>query len=171
MPFVSGYLNVTERGHPGHDLPGGGQEPVDPGFGQGHPLPPMGGTLPEPPPGVWPPPSMGAPIVPVDPGFGGGIPVPPGTIWPPVGRPPHIDAGPADPAGRPPQVGGGPAQPPGRPPQVGGGPATPPGLPGHALPSRVFWMLCYTPTLGWKFVAVDPSLSVGMPLPPAPAPK
>jgi hypothetical protein len=32
-------------------------------------------------------------------------------------------------------------------------------------------MLCYCPSLGWRYVSVDPSLEVGMPLPPAPAPK
>jgi hypothetical protein len=36
-----------------------------------------------------------------------------------------------------------------------------------------YWMLCYTPNHGWKYVAVDPSLTVGYPLPdtePTPTP-
>jgi hypothetical protein len=32
-------------------------------------------------------------------------------------------------------------------------------------------MLAYCPALGWNFVAVDPSLSVGHPLPPHAEPK
>lgn len=41
--------------------------------------------IPEPPPGVWPPPSVSHPIVPAPPG------TPPGTIWPTPGRPPRPD--------------------------------------------------------------------------------
>jgi hypothetical protein len=50
-------------------------------------LPPLPGapdnTLPKPPPGVWPPPSVSHPIVPVPPTGS----VPPGTIWPSPGQP------------------------------------------------------------------------------------
>jgi hypothetical protein len=69
MPFVSGFLTVRERGHPGNELPGA-EGPTDPGYGISSDRPDQG--LPPPPPGIWPPPSLGNPIVPVDPGFGGG---------------------------------------------------------------------------------------------------
>lgn len=128
MPYVTGYLNIIEAGRPDQGLPGGGFNPVDPGFGRpgqgpvdpgfgnrpgggvdpgfgnrpptdpgygvgsghhpSHGLPGGGGgsTLPEPPPGIWPPPSPSNPIVPLPPeGSGGGtLPVEPGTIWPPL---------------------------------------------------------------------------------------
>jgi hypothetical protein len=32
-------------------------------------------------------------------------------------------------------------------------------------------MIAYCPSLGWNYIAVDPSLEVGMPLPPHPEPK
>ena len=174
MPFVSGFLKVRGGGHSDQELPGM-EGPTDPGYGISIDRP--DNSLP-PPPSVWPPPTLGNPIRPVDPGFGGGIPVRPGTIWPSPGRPPHVGGGPMP--GRPARPDAGlPAQP-GHP---GGGPMPggehpDAGLPGgqggtidNTLPSKVFWMLCYCPTLGWKFVAVDPSLEVGMPLPPAPTPK
>jgi hypothetical protein len=41
----------------------------------------------------------------------------------------------------------------------------------NALPSKTFWALCYMPSLGWRFIAVDPSLRPGMPLPPHAQPK
>jgi hypothetical protein len=61
--------------------PGG---PVDPGFGVG--LPPFGVTLPETPPGVWPPPSFNHPWFPIPPD----AEEPPegGEIYPPVGNNP-----------------------------------------------------------------------------------
>ena len=182
MPFVSGYLTVRERGHPDAGLPGH-EGPTDPGYGISIHRP--DNSLP-PPPGIWPTPSIGSPIVPVDPGFGGGIPVQPGTIWPSPGRPPHVGGGPMPGGGHP---GGGPM--PGRPARPDAGlPAQPghpsgqpvPGgqpdntLPGggtidNTLPSKTYWMLCYCPSLGWRYVSVDPSLEVGMPLPPAAQPK
>jgi hypothetical protein len=52
------------------------------------------------------------------------------------------------------------------------------GLPGgqggqidNALPSKTYWMVCYCPALGWRYVSVDPSLRPGMPLPPHAQPK
>lgn len=61
----------------------GSQGPVDPGYGGGIGAMPPNNTLPEAPPGVWPPPSIGSPIVPVGPD--NTLPAQPGTIWPPVG--------------------------------------------------------------------------------------
>jgi len=152
--YVSGYLNVHEReghpdnglpvhGHPDHDLPGHGHP------GNALPVPP-GGTLPAPPPGIWPPPSWNNPILPAPPG------TPPGTIWPSPGLPDH--PGNALPGGG--HVSGQPVPGSGRPDN------TLPGSPSHpsqGLPSNIYWMLCYTPNLGWKFVAVDPSLKPGTP--------
>jgi hypothetical protein len=105
-------------------------------------VPPTAGNLPVPPPGVWPPPSPSRPIVPIHPD--NSLPVEPGTIWPTPGRPNRPDQG-------LPGGGGG---------QIDNG-----------LPSRTYWMLAYCPSLGWKYVAVDPSLVVGTPLPPTPEPK
>jgi len=189
--------------------------PVDPGYGggigAGRPdnslppgFPPIGSTLPEPPPGVWPPLTGWAPIQPAPPG------TPPGSIWPPIGRPDRPGNALPTPPGRPPQVGGGPADPVGRPPQVGGGPATPPGRPDAGLPpspgrpdaglppqpghpdaglpvqpghpgggpvppqgstkppSGVYYIVAGIPGVGWRYVAVDPSLEAGMPLPEGP---
>jgi hypothetical protein len=77
--------------------------PVDPGFGQGDPgrpdnslpgggypshgLPPGGqidNSLPEPPPGIWPPASPGHPWLPIPPDAS--TKPPPGTVWPPLGE-------------------------------------------------------------------------------------
>jgi hypothetical protein len=67
---------------------------VDPGYG--HPgserpdnslpggLPPIGSTLPEPPPGVWPPPSFNHPWAPIPPDAT--TKPPPGAVWPPLGE-------------------------------------------------------------------------------------
>lgn len=153
---------------------------------------PIGSTLPEQPPGVWPPLSPSLPVVPALPW------VPPGMIWPPPGRPPgHVSGQPVFPPGHPSAglpippnyVGGGPVYPPGHP---SAGLPIPPGHPGNALPiapvrpghdlppgegtatppiaHRCFWMLAYCPSLGWNFVAVDPSLSIGW-TPAGPQPK
>jgi hypothetical protein len=85
-----GYLNIGRRQRPG----GGG--PVDPDYGVDEGDLGGGGEGPEveppdidPPPGIWPGPSPGHPIVPMPPaGEGPGhLPeIPPGAIWP---RPPH----------------------------------------------------------------------------------
>lgn len=172
MPFVSGFLTVRERGHPGNELPGS-EGPTDPGYGISSDRPDQG--LPPPPPGIWPPPSLGNPIAPVDPGFGGGIPVQPGTIWPSPGRPNRPDQGlpgGGHVSGQPVPGGGHPS---GQPVPGGGRPdqGLPSGgaRPDQGLPSKTYWMLCYCPSLGWRYVSVDPSLEVGTPLPPAPAPK
>jgi hypothetical protein len=107
-------------------------------------LPPyVDNTLPPAPPGVWPPPTVSHPIVPIPPGSS----VPPGTIWPSP-NPPYPDQGL-------------PEQPP-RPDQ--GLPGAPP-TPSQPI-YNTYWMLCYTPNHGWKYVVVDPSLTVGYPLPP-----
>lgn len=85
---TGGYLNVESRGE--------FEGPVDPGFGVGGDsidnslpsgVPPIGSTLPEPPPGIWPPPNWYRPIQPLPPDST----VPPGTIWPPPGRPDRPD--------------------------------------------------------------------------------
>jgi hypothetical protein len=137
-----------------------GAGPVDPGFGggigSGHPdnslppgFPPIGSTLPEPPPGVWPPLTPSAPIQPAHPIAG--VPVPPGTIWPSPGHPSQgLPVGP----GHPDQ-----------------GLPVAPGHPDQGLPSKTFWIVAGIPGVGWRYVAVDPSLTVGHPLPPTPAPK
>ena len=141
---TGGYLNVE-----GFDPEG----PVDPGFGSGigagHPdnslppgLPPIGSTLPEPPPGIWPPPSFSRPIVPVGPD--NTLPVAPGTIWPSPGRPNRPDN----------SLPGG-----------GGGQID------NSLPSQTFWVVAGIPGVGWRYVAIDPSLEVGHPLPPHAQPK
>ena len=86
MPYVSGFLRVREGGHPDNELPehGGG---IDPGYGIN-----LGAgidnSLPEPPPGIWPPPSHSRPIVPI---IDNTLPVAPGTIWPSPGKPPRPD--------------------------------------------------------------------------------
>lgn len=142
--YVSGgYLNVSTHGDGeiDNELPGGGGHP-DQGLPPG--VPPIAGNLPSPPPGVWPPPSISRPIVPVNPD--NSLPVEPGTIWPTPGLPDRPNQG---------LPGGG-----------GGG-----GQIDNGLPSQVFWMIAYCPSLGWRYVSVDPSLVAGTPLPPAPAPK
>jgi hypothetical protein len=166
MPRVhvtGGYLNVDTMGPEG---------PVDPGFGggadPGHPwlpghLPPIGGTLPEPPPGIWPPPVAIWPPTPLPPDY----PMPPGAIWPPVGHPGnplppvpgHPDTGlPPDPAypdaGLPPVPG-----------HPGGGPIT---------SQKMLVAIVAVTAHGLKcigYTVVDPSLDAGMPLPPHPEPK
>ena len=147
--------------------------PVDPGFGRppgspGRPdnslppgWPPIGSTLPEPPPGVWPPITGWAPIQPAPPG------TPPGSIWPPIwtgGLPPHVGGGPIL---NPPHPGGGPA--PGTPARPDAGLPVPPAS--TKPPSGVFYVVAGIPGVGWRYVAVDPSLVAGTPLPPAPEPK
>lgn len=141
MPFVSGYLKVGQPGHPDAGLPDP-EDPVDPGYGISADRPEQGLPIPPPPPGIWPPPSLSRPIVPIGPD--NSLPVQPGTIWPPPGAPARPDQG------------------------LPGGQG---GNVDNTLPSQVFWMLAYCPSLGWKFLAVDPSLTVGMPLPETPEPK
>jgi hypothetical protein len=150
MPFVSGFLRLRHR-------------PVDPGFGGGtgeHPDQGLPGApaypdqglpgmeypdqgLPPEPPGVWPPPTISHPIQPAPPG------TPPGTIWPSPGVPSHPIAPPAP---------GIPAHP------ISGG-----GAPDQGLPSKTYWVVAGIPGVGWRYVAVDPSLKPDQGLPPEPA--
>jgi len=164
MPYVRGFLNIVEGGdggRPDNSLPGS-QPGID-------------NSLPEPPPGIWPPPSIGNPIVPIGPD--NSLPVQPGTIWPSPGRPNRPDNSLPGSGARPDQ---------GLPPSPGhpGGGPMPGGerpdntLPGgqggsidNSLPSKTYWMLAYCPATGWVFIAVDPSLRPGMPLPPHAEPK
>jgi hypothetical protein len=90
-----GYLNIGRRSKPGHPDIG---LPVEP-EGPDNELPPEEGgeypdhDLPSPPPGIWPPPTIGHPVHPIvppdedgDDGEAGHLPaIPPGAIWP---RPP-----------------------------------------------------------------------------------
>jgi hypothetical protein len=141
--------------------------PVDPGYGVGSEHPdqglPGGGLYPDqglpiPPPGIWPPPTVSHPIVPIPPGSE----VPPGTIWPPPGGPLYPSHG----------LPGEPPRPdntlPGQPPRPDN---TLPGQPGHpdnALPSQKFWIVAGIPGYGWRYVCVDPSLRPDQGLPPQP---
>ena len=90
-----GWLNIGPRNKPGHPDIGLPVEPEEPG----NELPPEDGggdypdhELPSPPPGIWPPPTIGHPVHPIEepdtePGEPGHLPAPPpGAIWPrPVG--------------------------------------------------------------------------------------
>jgi hypothetical protein len=185
MPFVSGFLRLRRRGHPDQGLPDG-EGPVDPdyGIGEEHPdqgLPPMGGLhpdqgLPRPPPGVWPPLTPTHPIAPTPPG------VPPGTIWPPVF--------PVDPGygvgierpdqGLPPTPGQPPRPDQGLPPTPGQPPRPDQGLPGsqphpdQGLPKpQTYWVVAGIPGVGWRYIAVDPTLRPSHPIarPPTAQPK
>lgn len=158
MPYISGFL--IEGADPGYgNRPGG---PVDPGFGQGgnRPdnslppgVPPIGSTLPEPPPGIWPPPSFTRPIVPVGPD--NTLPVQPGTIWPSPGRPNRPDNSLPGGGGRPDN-------------SLPGGQG---GQIDNSLPSQTFWVVAGIPGVGWRYIAVDPSLEVGNELPPHAEPR
>ena len=135
MPYVSGFLRVREGGgNIDNELPGH-EGPVDPGYGidlgAG-----IDNSLPEPPPGIWPPPSHNRPIVPIGPD--NTLPVQPGTIWPSPGQPARPDN-----------------TLPGQPPR-----------PDNTLPSGKFWIVAGIPGLGWRYVCVDPSLKPGHDLPP-----
>lgn len=157
MPFVQGYLRIRGRGHPDNELPGGSGGEIDnslPGDQPG-----IDNELPPAPPGVFPPPTIANPIVPIPPGTS----VPPGVIWPSPGRPNRPDNSLPGSGNRPDQ---GLPSAPARPDQGlpgGGG-----GRPSNPIASHTYWMLCYTPNHGWKYVSVDPSLDVdaGLPAPP-----
>lgn len=171
MPYVKGFLNIVAGGQPDNELPGN-QPGIDnslPSLGVG-----IDNTLPAPPPGVWPPPTLGNPIVPVPPIAN----VPPGTIWPSPGAPNRPDN--TLPGGRPARpdntLPNAPARPDNTLPGTGG-------QPDNSLPSGTFWVVAGIPGMGWRYIAVDPSLTVGHPLPnptpptagtpipPAPQPK
>jgi hypothetical protein len=152
MPYVQGFLRIVNRDglHPDNELPdgGNGNYPDNELPGGGHidnslpgGLPPIGSTLPEPPPGIWPPPSFTRPIVPVHPD--NTLPVQPGTIWPPPGRPNRPDNS-----------------------LPGSG-----NHPDNSLPSSCFWVVAGIPGIGWRYICVDPSLQVGNELPPTAQPK
>lgn len=160
MPYVHGFLKIAE----------GADRPTDPDYGidaGGRPTNPI--VLPPPPPGIWPPPTAGNPIVPIRPPTVGGGPVlPPGMIWPPVWW--HGDH-----AGHPLPPGGVAGHPPPLAPvRPGQGLPKPPagsgGTPGHDLPvrSETFVVLCGIPGIGWRYVVVNPSLTVGYPEVPEP---
>jgi hypothetical protein len=189
MPFVQGFLRIRRGGHPDQGLPGG-EGPVDPDYGIDEgagidnslpglpPYPDQG--LPRPPAGVWPPLTPSHPIQPAPPG------TPPGTIWPPVwpvdpgyGRPigGHPDQGLPPTGGHPDQgLPGAPAHPdqglPDAPPTVDntlpGGPVRP----DQGLPKpQVYYVVCGIPGVGWRYIAVDPTLRPSHPIAPYPQPK
>jgi hypothetical protein len=169
MPY--GFFVEIDPARPGHDLPSGAYPGHGlPGAGlPGHDLPSGGhpwvpGHLPVSPPNVWPPLTPSSPIQPTPPD------VPPGTIWPPINRPAdpgygRPDIGPEHPSGQPLPPGSG-ATPPPRP-----TPAPIPPRPDNTLPSKTYWIVAGIPGVGWRYVAVDPSLEVGYPLPPTGEPK
>jgi hypothetical protein len=163
MPFVQGFLRVRSGGHPDQGLPEG-EGPVDPGYDIGIERPDQG--LPPPPPGIWPPPVPAHPIVPIPPG---GSTPPPGTIWPSPGHPAHPIAG------NPPRPDQGLPTPPapGQPPRPDQG-LPPTGMdphPSHPIATGTYWCLVYLPGFGWKYVVVDPSLTIDNALPgPQPTP-
>ena len=140
-------------GLPGHDLPSGG-----------HPWVP--GHLPDPPPNIWPPLTVSAPIQPTPPG------ILPGTIWPPVGSvsppiagtPGHPDTGLRPSPGRPST---------GLPPDPARPDAGLPsgGAPDTGLPAKTYWVVAGIPGVGWRYVAVDPSLTVSPPMAPTATPR
>jgi hypothetical protein len=151
MPYVQGFLRIrgADGSYPDNELPDGGNGNYPdqglPGGSGGRPeqgLPPFPEHgLPTPPPGVWPPPSIDRPIVPIGPD--NSLPVQPGTIWPSPGKPNRPDQGL-----------------PGQ-----------PGRPDNSLPSASFWVVAGIPGLGWRYICVDPSLQVGNELPQTPEPK
>lgn len=147
MPYVKGFLNIVSGGEIDNELPGMPNTPDNslPSLGVG-----IDNTLPSPPPGVWPPPTLGNPIVPVPPIAN----VPPGTIWPP--------AYPNRPSNELPGGSGG---------SVDNTLPGQPAYPSQGLPSNKFWVVAGIPGMGWRYVCVDPSLTVGMPLPPTATPK
>ena len=46
-----------------------------------------------------------------------------------------------------------------------------PARPDNSLPSQTFWVVAGIPGVGWRYIAIDPSLEVGHPLPPHAQPK
>jgi hypothetical protein len=151
--FYARIVPVHEGGHPDQGLP---EPPTYPDIGGpgDQPYPDQG--LPVPPPGVWPPVTPSHPIQPAPPG------VPPGAIWPPVGYPSHgLPGSPGHPSTGLPPAPGRPAT--GLPPD--------PAHPDQGLPAKTFWVVAGIPGVGWRYIAVDPSLSVTPPVAPTPTPK
>jgi hypothetical protein len=140
---TGGALTLDSAGlnYPSNELPGS-QPGIDNSLPAG--TPPIGpdNTLPEPPVGIWPPPSFSRPIVPIGPD--NTLPVTPGTIWPSPGRPARPDN--SLPGGSGGQI-------------------------DNSLPSQTYWVVAGIPGIGWRYIAIDPSLEVGHPLPPTPEPK
>jgi hypothetical protein len=143
FPVPEGSFIITPGG-PDNSLP------IPPG----HPALPI--VMPPPPPGIWPPPASIWPPIALPPDY----PMPPGSIWPPV---------------HPPVVGGGPVVPP-----PGVDNTLPPGVDNSLPPtggtSSKYLVAIVGASQGGGltvigYTVVDPSLSVGMPLPPAPQPK
>ena len=134
-------LDSVGSNYPDNTLPGS-QPGIDNSLPPG--TPPIGpdNTLPEPPVGIWPPPSFSRPIVPIGPD--NTLPVQPGTIWPSPGRPPRPDN--SLPGGQGGQI-------------------------DNSLPSQTYWVVAGIPGVGWRYIAIDPSLEVGHPLPPHAQPK
>jgi hypothetical protein len=142
FPVPAGSV-ILVPGGPDNSLP---QPP--PGYWGGVAPPVIDNTLPPPPPGIWPPPVSIWPPTPLPPDY----PMPPGSIWPSPGHPSH------------------PIAPGGPPPVVGGGPAVPPGTPAHPISSPKYLVAIVAASQGGGlrvvgYTVVDPSLSVGMPLP------
>jgi hypothetical protein len=150
MAYVRGELHIVKHHH---DEDGDEVDP-DYGFDLGHGV---DNTLPPGPPGVFPPLSPSHPIQPAPPG------TPPGTIWPPFWAGPR-------PGHELPSVPGHPSQ---GLPVSPGHPSTGPVPPDASTkpPSQTYWVVVGIPGIGWRYCAVDPSLSVGYPLPPSAAPK
>jgi hypothetical protein len=159
--YIQGWLI---EGGPNQDLP---RPPSHPNQGL-----PSGGyidnSLP-PPPGIWPPPVEIWPPTPLPPNY----PMPPGSIWPPV-HPVYPSHGlPVYPNQGLPPVPGHPDQ--GLPPVPGhpdqGLPS--PGQPSQGLPSQKFLVAIVAASAAGGlqvigYTVVDPSLSVGFPLPVPP---
>ena len=144
MPYVSGFLRVRHPGQPDNELPEG-EGPVDPGYGidMGEPHPDNG-------------------LPPIGPAYpNNGLPKPPPVFPPPTPSHPIVIAPPGTPPGT--------IWPsPGRP--DNSLPSTP-GAPDNTLPSQTFWVVAGIPGLGWRYIAVDPSLEVGGGPAPTPEPK
>lgn len=131
-------------GRPDQGLPSP-ELPVDPDYGieedgEGPEVqPPI--EVPDPPPGIWPPPTPGHPVQPLPPEEEGpGVWPPVGSIWPPVNPP-------------------------------GWKPSKPPGTPGQPLPTKKMWVLALIPGYGFKYICVDLNAIVWPDLPERPQPK
>lgn len=172
--ITGGVLQVDSGGGGSIDNTLPGQQPGGIWGGSAPPFIDQG--LPVPPPGVWPPLTPSHPIVPVPPDY----PMPPGAIWPPV-YPPDPGYGQGHP--RPPGYVSGQPIPPGYvsgqpvPPPSGGeidntlpGGPPPPSGPVHPRQPRFLVAIVGASSHGGGlqvigYTVVDPSLSVGLPLP------
>lgn len=143
--------------HPGHDLPGGGHRPVDPGFGHRPPVDPgFGGGRPQ-RPSVWPPQHPAFPPDATDPEWGVDAGRPSHPIYIPIGggnAGDHVDNTLPPVAGHKP--------PPDAPPGTVWPPLPPGAKPGKA--ALLFWLQ----GVGYRYVVVDLSTSVDNTLPGQP---